>query len=454
MVDYATNIRSSYHWYRHAFRIPSLIMALIYFLVFSLLSYSQVVAKTDIDFETFRIIEYIDSDFYDLSEVKFINSEEEKAAHYTIINLTKLTDGFCEYLLDKDRIMAGEEDNIMLKSYEGHKFNKIMEMIKKNSNIYKSQFDLTKNIGNYWQMIYEIATTVPIKYMDNGPIIINSKKYVKINDHLESLNQSINKLDFTVDFDGIILKKPILLPVQDNLKMETNYDIFPIDEKFIFEDGTALKFRGYLYNQDSSIYPPQLRGIIIRIKNTAIGGIDQNFMDYMYGEKLFQNWTFGEIFIDEGLERAMNINRNAFNTADLHYQKLKQYLHELLHKIVFTNCRKRYDTRLEKKEKELKNKISELFKNHVYNNMNEKMEVNWLMETSDSPLIVNKKKNVINIYLEHPIYKDIRKKQHSLLQSILFLIWESYFRSDGSSEKLIELFLEELNAWNFKEVRG
>ena len=106
-----------------------------------------------------------------------------------------------------------------------------------------------------------------------------------------------------------------------------------------------------------------------------------------------------------------------------------------------------------KKEKDIKNKISEIFESHIYDNINTKMEVNWLTETSDSPLIVNEETKSIDIYLQHPIYKNIRKKEHTLLQSLLFLVWESYIRSDGSSQKLVELFLQELNTWNFKEVR-
>ncbi len=275
--------------------------------------------EANINFEIFRDIEHKYKEFYEISEVEFINSKEEKDAHYTIINLTKLTEGFNEYLQDKDRIKASKEDNIMLEFYEGLRFSKIMDSIKKNANIYKSQFDLTKNIGTYWQMVFEIANTVPIKYMNDGPVKIKSKKYKKINEFFDKLNQDVTSLDFTIDFDGIILNKPLLLPIQENLKIGKNFDIFHFEKKFDFKDNTTLKFRGYVYNQDASIYPPQIRGIIIRIKNTAIGGIDHNFMDYLYGDKLFQNWTFGEIYVDEGLERAMNINRTAFNTADLHY---------------------------------------------------------------------------------------------------------------------------------------
>jgi len=153
--------------------------------------------------------------------------------------------------------------------------------------------------------------------MEDGPIKI-SRKSDQLDDttkeklkFLDNIKRYIRKLNFSVEFDGIKLRKPILLPTSSEItKIGEDFDIYTFEEKFDDIEGAPLKFRGYLYNQKESIYPPQCRGIVIRVKNTAVGDPDHNFLEYLYGEKLFLNWTFGEIYVEEELEEAMNINRN------------------------------------------------------------------------------------------------------------------------------------------------
>jgi len=200
---------------------------------------------------------------------------------------------------------------------------------------------------------------VPVSYLTNAPLNIKKKNPI-----LEGIIKDIDRYDFTVEFDGLILKKPIKLPNDKNIVDEDyDYNVYFINEDLIIND-KKLRFRGYFYSQKSQIKPVDFQGIIIRIRNVAIGKADKNFMDYPWAEKMYMTWTFGEIYVDEGLEDALNINRNSFTINHPHYMYLRKYIHDLLHDMIFKRTRKRYE---EKKyearlfqEKTRKKQISEM----------------------------------------------------------------------------------------------
>jgi len=396
--------------------------------------------EAEIDFSKFRKIEHKKKDFYDLSEIKFSNYREEKNAHYTKVILTGLLNDFKELLEDKD---IKKEEGIEIHSFDGLKFEQIIDQIE------KKKLDLSKNIGLYWQTVLEIANTVPVRYLDKGPIRVSPKNYNDFEKELraiDGLKDYIKKLNFSVDFDGIELKKPILVPnEEDIIKKDDDFNIYLFNDIIKFEDGSVLKFKGYIYNQKRSIYPSQLRGIIIRIKSVAIGGIDPDFLSYMYAEKMFLPWTFGEIYVEEGLEDAMNINRSSFTITHPHYRKLRNRLHKFLHKTVFRYCRDRYIDRIEKVKK--KEEILRDFKIKDYLNFmfNRNFNVDISEKSSEIPIDIDTDKGSLIVYSNHPVFKKISKKNKITLQNILVLFEASFLKSKGNLEEMKKYFYEGLN---------
>jgi hypothetical protein len=405
--------------------------------------------EAHIDFSKFRKIEHKAKDIYELSDVVLTNYEEEEDAHYTIVDLSKLTDGFRKHLEDKDRVEAG----IRTPNLDGQSFEGILNQIWDQANTYRSGFVISKNLGRYWQMLYEIANTVPVRYLDAGPLkatIVSrlSKENASI---IKTIARDVENLDFTVEFDGIYLRKPILFPIDERISRRAkSSDVFVFSERFEFDDKTLLKFRGYIYNQESSIYPPEMRGIMIWIKNTAIGGPDPDFMDYLFGEKLFQQWTFGEIYVDDGLEDALNINRSTFNTAHPHYQGLRSYLHSLLHNVVFTRSRQRSEKRREGEDRKRFAERRKRMENRLFKTLGRKVFVRWSSAESEEPISFDKKSGIIRIYTKHSIFRKLRRKEVSLVQSVLVLLLESYEMSDGDAEDLVSYFLRSLDDWDFR----
>lgn len=396
--------------------------------------------QAEIDFGKFRKVIHKKKNFYELSKVKLVNLREKENAHYTIILLNGLTKDFKELLEDKDIHEAG----IKIATFDGKKFEKIIEEIK------KKQLDSSKDIGGYWRLMLEVANTIPTPYLNEGPIRVkNANWFKKELKFLNNLKDSVDKFQFLVDFDGVIIKKPIFLPVEDDIfENKESYDIYTFKEEFTdFSGGSKLKFRGYIYNQEKQILPPQLRGIIVRIKNTSIGGPDPDFLGYPYAEKLFLPWVFGEIYIDEGLEEAMNINRNSFIITNPHFRKLKNFLHTKLHNEIFPRCRARYVERKQEREISEKSLREKYIKHYLKDVLNKSFQIKSVQKAGKYPVVIDSEKKEVLIFKAHPVFKKKKKKEKDLLGEILILFETSYHSARGDLEKMKSYFINSLKKW-------
>ena len=70
--------------------------------------------------------------------------------------------------------------------------------------------------------------------------------------------------------------------------------------------------------------------MLVRIKNVAIGSPSLDFWGHPFtGDALYFPQTFGEIYFDNGLEDAMNIDRSTFKTTHEDYALVRKELHQL-----------------------------------------------------------------------------------------------------------------------------
>jgi len=299
-------------------------------------------------------------------------------------------------------------------------------------------------------LILDVANTVPVPYLKEGPVRVKKTDWFKRESKaINNLKNTVNKLQFLVDFDGVIIEKPILLPVEkDIFDNKESYDLYYFKEEFSdFSDGSKLKFRGYIYNQERQILPPQLRGIIIRIKNTSIGGPDPDFLGYPYAEKLFLPWVFGEIYIDEGLEEAMNINRSSFTITHPHFRKLRNYLQSKLHTEVFLRCRVRYRERKEENEVTEKKSREDNMKKYLKGIFNKNFQFKPLEKTGKFPIDINVEEKEVLVFKGHPVFKKRKKKERDLLEEVLVLFETSYHTASGNLGKLKDYFINSLSEW-------
>ena len=195
-----------------------------------------------------------------------------------------------------------------------------------------------QELGDYWRLIWELAASCPVPYLSSTAV---PRKLV------EEDQAKLEAYDFKVIVDGLELRKPVYL--HGNSGGYTTFQIPPQNSKVY---GNDLSFHGYIVVQEGlQLKPDELRGILIRIKNVAIGYYDPSLLDYRINEGPRSRWLTGEIFVDKGLENALNIDRDSFNRFHPEFRAVQAYVHGILNEKVFPevyrNIEKRSDSRRE-----------------------------------------------------------------------------------------------------------
>ena len=174
-----------------------------------------------------------------------------------------------------------------------------------------------QELGDYWRLIWELAASCPVPYLNERAV---PKKLIAED------QKRLESYDFKVLIDGLELRKPVYL--HRNLGGYTTFRIPPQAQKVYGKD---LKFHGYIAVQEGlQLKPDELRGILIRIKNVAIGYYDPSLLDYRINQGPRSRWITGEILVDEGLENALNIDRDSFNRFHPEFRAIQKYLHDIL----------------------------------------------------------------------------------------------------------------------------
>ncbi len=200
-----------------------------------------------------------------------------------------------------------------------------------------------QQLGEYWRLIWELSASCPIPYvsLDALPERLAAAEHKRLTSY-----------DFSVSLDGVTLAKPVLL--KDNPGGYT-YRKLAKQTKRLY--GRDLSFHGYLVVQEGlQLRPDELRGIMIRIKDVGIGYYDPSMLDYRYNEGPRSRWITGEIFVEKGLEDALNIDRDSFNKFHPQYRYIQQVVHKLLHEDLFKEVYRKIDVRSKKRARERSSK--------------------------------------------------------------------------------------------------
>ncbi len=127
---------------------------------------------------------------------------------------------------------------------------------------------------------------------------------------------------FKVLLDGLELRKPVNL--HGNPAGYTYHRISRQSKRVYEKD---LVFHGYIVVQEGAqLRPDELRGLLIRIKNVAIGYYDPSLLDYRINQGPRSRWLTGEIFVEEGLEDALNIDRDSFNRFHPEFRAIQEFV--------------------------------------------------------------------------------------------------------------------------------
>ena len=223
-------------------------------------------------------------------------------------------------------------------------------------------------ISDYWLMVWELTVACPVPYINAGPFDwekIEAESEIK--KQMIDLQQSLNRHQFEVVVDGLSLRKPNQYPLASPLtekQEETTGKLFSVSEDLTVY-GKSLKLSGYIYLQYCrAVEPMELRGLLVRIRNVAIGIYDPSLFAYPSVPTPRFNWISGEIYVNTGLEPALNIDRDSFNEMNPHFVKLKSIIHALLEKEILPEAaraqRRRTQGRNEDKQNEKQTNLQSL----------------------------------------------------------------------------------------------
>jgi hypothetical protein len=290
-----------------------------------------------------------------------------------------------------------------------------------------------QELGDYWRLLWELSVCCPLRYLDREALP---------DDLIVAEQEKLEKYQFKAIVDGIELFKPVYL--RNNPEGYTTFKIEPQKKKVY---GKELEFHGYIAVQEATqLKPDELRGILVRIKNIGIGYYDPSMLDYRINEGPRSRWVTGEIFVDKGLEDALNIDRDSFNRFHPEFRAIQEYLHGVLQKEIFRVVYRKIDVRSDAKKESRERARTEHLK-EVISQVTEAPVVirqetigEETKDTDQVPLIA--KEGEVQVTLPAPDNVKTRKPYRQLASAVL-AIYEVAAQQD-SPEKQREVFAEML----------
>jgi len=174
-------------------------------------------------------------------------------------------------------------------------------------------------ISGYGRFMFELGLLAPVRYLPDGPVKGYEKSRV-----ISRINNRLEKFNFKVFVNSMEIFKPILFPHRsDDLQRKgEDYALYEIDINEKLPDGRKIRALGYYYHQTKRLFPWVLRGVMLRVKNVGIGGYENAFSKIYAASPIILHQLTAEVYVDEGLDQALNIDRNSFFESDEAYQRL------------------------------------------------------------------------------------------------------------------------------------
>jgi len=169
------------------------------------------------------------------------------------------------------------------------------------------------DLDAYSQTMLRVGLNVPVQYPPEWHHTDDKKI-------LARLTREVSDLGFTVRYDGSDLRKPVVLR-SGGAELVRRIEI----------DGRHVSARGYFYARHGVLRPEWLNGVLIRIRNAAVGDYDDGFLGFDHSTgTIFQRWISAELWADDRLERALNIDRRTLRITDPAYVELQREFHKEL----------------------------------------------------------------------------------------------------------------------------
>jgi len=182
-----------------------------------------------------------------------------------------------------------------------------------------SQIARLEQLSGFSKFMFDTGLISPVSYLPHGPVRGYEESQV-----IRNLTRRLAGYNFHVFVNRTEVFKPILLPhLSDGLeRKETDYKLYEINIKSKLSEGRELSASGYYYHQVKRLIPSAIRGVLLRVNDVGIGSYENNFAKIYEQSPIVLHQLTGELYVDEGLDSALNIDRNSFFESDEAYQRL------------------------------------------------------------------------------------------------------------------------------------
>ncbi len=334
------------------------------------------------------------------------NLPADADAHYTKIILEDIEPGFRERLLERSG--PDSESGFRFKQGDPETITDFVDWLSGTS---------VREISDYNTLLWEMAVICPIPYLDKGPI--------RSHDIIPEIRESLIDYDFSVKVDGLELRKPVLFPSSPNVEKEDEeYKVYSVAFDDLVND-KRLAFQGYIFYQRTAIMPPELRGLLVRLRNVAIGMYDKSLLNYPQAQGPRIAMLSGEVFIMHGLEDALNVDRYSFRETDPHYLKLQEVIYRKLGRRhergelgIFSDISKMSKRWNEERRANEEAKVREALIADIESQTKKKFEIKTSSADSSTPVDINMKTGEIVIFEQNSIFPRPRASRR-LIERIL-----------------------------------
>ena len=219
-----------------------------------------------------------------------------------------------------------------------------------------------EHFDEYLQLIWKLSLSLPLEYIHGHPFDVRGgaglifydvppgkgqARNINIADS-KSLREHLQlhsgggepPVGFSVRLDGIAIKRPIELRAElwkpsrvPAPVMMVSSETAPFKESDLERAGGPLEFEAYLY-WNSKIIPKDTAGVLVRVREASGTLFDASFLQYQVSEQTRLRQITAEIFVQKGLDSAINIDRESFNFSHPHFLYIQRWLHKALRLLV------------------------------------------------------------------------------------------------------------------------
>jgi len=312
--------------------------------------------------------------------------------------------------------------------------------------------------SDYDQLLFGLSLIAPLPYYEpnngQGNVVLQT-------DWMKKRQKTLKSYKFRVEVDNLRLARPILLPsvkegiisedcvlraskphefeLRDGeykepvtinkvpIKVKTKdkqYAVYNVTYSNPQVGGRPLRFSGYMFNQTGRLYPREIQGVLIRIKDVAIGGYDQSIMSYPLGEGPRFSMVSMEFFIEEGFEDALNIDRDSFSALDPHFMRVQSFVHSMMRTIfpeIWTEEKKRNQKLREQKQQVSEQKfVGALSRTISRGHLREIRVREESSREEERPVRFHGPQGSVELAVAHPFLQPVlkRKKYRTIAQHI------------------------------------